>query len=164
MDKINKKLDTMYNKIYKLNKLSYTSISDEYIKYYKNYSIIDDFDLKKTLIFDDVINKNLKRDSYIIFNYSSYNSNFDSVIPVILKLEFDNIITKEIKINIDKSNKIDVKMDIILPFDVNNIKFKLSMISNVEDDNIYFTKKKIKIYNFFKVINIFLYHFYLHMN
>ena len=36
-----------------------------------------------------------------------------------------------------------------------NIKFKLSMISNVEDDNIYFTKKKIKIYNFFKVIKYF---------
>ena len=43
MDKINKKLDTMYNKIYKLNKLSYISISDEYVKYYKNYNIIDDF-------------------------------------------------------------------------------------------------------------------------
>ena len=60
----------MYNKIHKLNKLSYISISDEYIKYYKNYYIIDDFDLKKTLIFDNVINKNLKRNSYIIFNYS----------------------------------------------------------------------------------------------
>ena len=59
MDKINKKLDTMHSKIYKLNKLSYISISDEYVKYYRNYNIIDDFDLKKTLIFDDVINKNL---------------------------------------------------------------------------------------------------------
>ena len=47
MDIINKKLDTMYNKIHKLNKLSYISISDEYDKYYKNYHIIDDFDLKK---------------------------------------------------------------------------------------------------------------------
>ena len=56
--KIDKKLDTMYNKIYRLNKLSYISISDKYIKYHKNCSIIDDFDLKKTLIFDDVINKN----------------------------------------------------------------------------------------------------------
>ena len=42
------------NKICKLNKLSYISISDEYVKYYKNYYIIDDFDLRKTLIFDDV--------------------------------------------------------------------------------------------------------------
>ena len=58
MDEINKKLDTMYNKIYKLNRLSYISISYDYIKYYKNYYIIDDFDLKKTLIFDNVINKN----------------------------------------------------------------------------------------------------------
>ena len=69
------KINTMYNKIYKLNKLTYISISDDYEKFYKNYNIIDDFDLKKTLIFEDEINKNLKRDSYIIFNYSCYNSN-----------------------------------------------------------------------------------------
>ena len=149
MDKINRKLDTMYNKIYKLNKLSYISISDDYEKFYKNYNIIDDFDLKKTLIFEDEINKNLKRNSYIIFNYSCYNSNIKEVIPVILKLELDNIITKEMKINI--SNKIDVKMDITLPFNVDNIKFKLSMISDVEDDNIYFTKKKIKFIIFSKL-------------
>ena len=151
INKINQKLDTMYNKIYKLNKLSYISISDEYVKYYKNHYIIDDFDLKKTLIFDNVINKNLKRNSYIIFNYSCYNSNINSLIPVILKLEFDNIITKEIKINVNKSNKIDVKMDITLPFNVNDIKFKLSMISNVEDNNIYFTKKKIRFIVFSKL-------------
>ena len=150
MDKINKKLDTMYNKIYKLNKLSYISISDDYVKHYKNYHIIDDFDLKKTLIFDDVINKNLKRNSYIIFNYSCYNSNINSVIPVILRLEFDNIITKEMKININNKS-MDVKMDITLPFNVDNIKFKLSMISNVEDNNIYFTKKKIKFIIFSKL-------------
>ena len=64
--------------------------------------------LKKTLIFEDEINKNLKRNSYIIFNYSCYNSNIKELIPVILKLELDNIITKEIKLNIN-SNKIDVK-------------------------------------------------------
>ena len=151
MDKINKKLDIMYNKIYKLNKLSYISISDEYAKYYKNYSITDDFDLKKTLIFDNVLNKNLKRNSYIIFNYSCYYSNINSVIPVTLKIEFDNIITKKIKINIDKSNKIDVKTEITLPFNVNNIRFKLSMINNVEDDNMYFTKKKVKFIIFSKL-------------
>ena len=150
MDKINKKLDTMYSKIYKLNKLSYISISDEYNKYYKNYNIIDDFDLKKTLIFEDEINLNLKRNSYIIFNYSCYNSNIKELIPVILKLELDNTITKEMKININ-SNKIDVKMDITLPFNVDNIKFKLSMISNVEDNNIYFSKKKIKFIIFSKL-------------
>ena len=72
-----------------------------------------------------------------------YYSIINSAIPVILKLEFDNIVTKEIRINIDKSNKIDVKTEIILPFNVNKIKSKLFMISNVKDD-IYFTKKKIK--------------------
>ena len=41
-DEIDKKLDTMYKKIYNLNKLSYISISDEYVKYYKNCYIIDD--------------------------------------------------------------------------------------------------------------------------
>ena len=102
-------------------------------------------------MFENLINKNLKRNSYIIFNYSCYYSNINSVIPVILKLEFDNIVTKEIKINIDKSNKIDVKTDITLPFNVNNIKFKLSMISNVKDDNIYFTKKKVKFIIFSKL-------------
>ena len=146
---MDKKLDTMYNKIYKLNKLSYISISDDYEKFYKNYNIIDDFDLKKTLIFDDEINMNLKRNSYIIFNYSCYNSNIKKVIPVILKLELDNIITKLVKINI--SNKIDVKIDITLPFNVDNIKFKLSMISDFEDKNIYFTKKKIKFIIFSKL-------------
>ena len=53
--------------------------------------------------------------------------------------------------NIDKSNKIDAKMDIALPFNVNNIKFKLSMISNVENDNISFIKKKIKFIIFSKL-------------
>ena len=146
---MDKKLDTMYNKIYKLNKLTYISISDDYEKFYYNYNIIDDFDLKKTLIFEDEIIKNLKRNSYIIFNYSCYNSNIKKVIPVILKLELDNIITKLVKINI--SNKIDVKMDITLPFNVDNIKFKLSMISDFEDKNIYFTKKKIKFIIFSKL-------------
>ena len=102
----------MYNEIYKLNKLSYISISDDYIRYYENYYIIDDFDLKKTYIFDNVINKNLKRNSYIIFNCSCYYSNINSLILVVLKLKFDNIIIKEIKIDIDKSNKIDVKTEI----------------------------------------------------
>ena len=50
---MDKKLDTMYKKIYKLNKLTYISISDDYEKFYNNYNIIDDFDLKKTLIFED---------------------------------------------------------------------------------------------------------------
>ena len=72
---MDKKLDTMYNKIYKLNKLTYISISDDYEKIYYNFNIINEFDLKKNLIFDDEINKNLKRNSYIIFNYSCYNSN-----------------------------------------------------------------------------------------
>ena len=151
MDNINKKSDTMYKKIYKLNKLSYISISDEYEKYYKNYPIIEDFDLKKTLIFENIIDENLKRNSFIIFNYSCYYSNINSVIPVILKLESDNIVTKEIKINIGKSNKIDIQTDITLPFNVNNIKFKLSMISNIENNDIYFTKKKIKFIIFSKL-------------
>ena len=112
-------------------------------------------------MFENLINKNLKRNSYITFNYSCYYSNINSVIPVILKLEFD-IVTKEIKINIDKSNKIDVETDITLPFNVNNIKFKLLMISNVKDYNIYFTKKKVKFMIFSKTISILLYHFYLH--
>ena len=150
MDKINRKLDTMYNKIYKLNKLSYISISDDYKKFYKNYNIIDDFDLKKTLIFEDEINKNLKRNSYISFNYSCYNSNIKEVIPVISKLELDNIITKEIKTYINNKS-MDIKMDITFPFNVDNIKFKLSMISNVKDENIYFTKKKIKFIIFSKL-------------
>ena len=146
---MDKKLDTMYNKIYKLNEWTYISISDDYEKFYKNYNIIDDFDLKTTLIFEDEINKNLKRNSSIIFNYSCYNSNIKKIIPVILKLELDNIITKLVKINI--SNKIDVKMDITLPFNVDNIKFKLSMISDLEYKNIYFTKKKIEFIIFSKL-------------
>ena len=151
MDKINKNLDTIYEKIYKLNKLSYISISDKYDKYYDNYSIINGFDLKKTLIFENLLNKILKRNSYIIFNYSCYYSNINYLIPVIFKLEFSNIVTKEIKINVNKSNKIDVKTDITLPFNVNNIKFKLSMISNVKNNDIYFTKKKIKFIIFSKL-------------
>ena len=55
------------------------------------------------------------------------------------------------KININKSNKIDVKMGITLPFNANNIKFKLSMISNIEDNDIYFTKKKIEFIIFSKL-------------
>ena len=42
-------------------------------------------------------------------------------------------------------------MDITLPFNINNIKFKLSMISDVENNNIYFTKKKIKFTIFSKL-------------
>ena len=45
------------------------------------------------------------------------------------------------KLNI--SNKIDVKMDITLPFNVDNIKFKLSMISNVEDNIFILQKRKL---------------------
>ena len=55
------------------------------------------------------------------------------------------------RLNINKSNRIDVKMDITLPFNVDNIEFKLFMISDVEDDNIYFTKKKIKFIIFPKL-------------
>ena len=42
-------------------------------------------------------------------------------------------------------------MDITLPFNVDNIKFKLSMISDFEDKNIYFTKKRIKFIIFSKL-------------
>ena len=53
------------------------------------------------------------------------------------------------KINI--SNKIDVKIDITLPFNVDNIKFKLSMISDFEDKIFILQKRKIKFIIFSKL-------------
>ena len=86
-------------------------LPDRFVKFF--LGVIDSSMEIVRKIFENVINKNL--------NHSCHYSNINSVIPVILKLEFDNIVTKEIKINIDKSNKIDVKTDITLPFNVNNI-------------------------------------------
>ena len=68
---LDKKLNNYHTKFDKINELIDLIISDEYIKIYKTFYPMKNYDLSqdKCIIYNSIIDTTLKKNSYIIFEY-----------------------------------------------------------------------------------------------
>ena len=153
-----KKFNKLYNdfndihlKIDKINEMIDIINSDDYKRIYKKFLIEKNYDLRsnKFFIHKDYISINLRRDSFIIFEYT-FNCNQYIEIPIVIRLIIDNVLPKDFQINLGNFDKI--KYDFKLNFNIIKINFSLYLINNKVYDNekfeymrnILFNNKKIK--------------------
>ena len=100
------KFNNYHTKFDKINEIIDLIISDEYIKIYKTFYSMKNYDLSqdKFFIYGENIDTPLKKNSYIIFEYISNSEKID--IPLIINLKIDGILEKDFNINLKEYNKI----------------------------------------------------------
>ena len=103
-------------------------ISDEYTKIYKTYYPMKNYDLTQDrfFIYNAVIDIPLKKNSYIIFEYS-FNSEYIDI-PLIVNLKIDNVLEKDFNINLKEYN--EIRHMFKLDYNVNKINFHLYLSNN----------------------------------
>ena len=97
---LDKKLNNYHTKFDKINELIDLIISDEYIKSYKTFYPMKNYDLSqdKFIIYNSIIDTPLKKNSYIIFEFIFNSEKID--IPLIVNLKIDGILGKDFNINL----------------------------------------------------------------
>ena len=153
-DILDKKLNIYHMKFDKINEIIDLIISDEYTKIYKTYYIMKNYDLSQDrfFIYSEVIDIPLKKNTYIIFEYS-FNSEYIDI-PLTVNLKIDNVLEKDFNINLKEYNKIRHMFK--LDYNVTKINFYLYLFNNeIYNDQkmeylkkILFNNKKIKFYIF----------------
>ena len=116
-------------KFHKINEMIDIIISeDEYIKIYKTYFPIKNYDLvqDRFFIYHAVIDIPLKKNTFIIFEYI-FNSEYINI-PLVINLKIDNILEKELNINLKEYNKIRHVSK--LEYNITEIKFYLYLYNN----------------------------------
>ena len=156
-DILDKKLNDYHIKFDEINEIIDIIISDEYNKIYKTYYPIKNYDLSQDrfFIYNEVINIPLKKNSYIIFEYSFESEYID--IPLVINLKIDDVLEKDFSINLKKYNSI--KHMFRLDYNITKINFYLYLYNNeiYSDEKmeylkkILFNNKKIK-FNIFSFI------------
>ena len=131
------KINTLNTKFDKINELIDIIISDEYNKIYKTFFPIEN-------IHSEIIDIPLKKNSYIIFEYTFNSEKID--IPLIVKLKIDGVLEKNFNIVLKEYNKIMYTFK--LDYNVTKIKFDLYLLNY---EKILFNNKKIK-FNIFSHI------------
>ena len=149
-DILDKKLNNYHIKISEINKMIDIIISDEYTKIYKAYYPMKNYDLSQDrfFIYSEIINIPLKKNIYIVFEYSFEAEYID--IPSIVSFKIDNVIEKDFDINLKKHN--EGRHMFKLDYNITKIKFYLYLFNNemYNDDKmeclkkILFNNKKIK--------------------
>ena len=149
-DILDKKLNNYHIKIDEINDMIDIIILKEYTKIYKIYYPIKNYDLSQDrfFIYNAVINIPLKKNTYIIFEYS-FNSEYIDI-PLIVNLKIDNVLEKDFNINLKEYNKIRHMLK--LDYNVTKINFYLYLFNNeIYNDEkmgylkkILFNNKKIK--------------------
>ena len=149
-DILDEKLNNFYIKFNEINEMIDIINSDEYTKIYKTYYPINNYDLRQDefFIYGEYINILLKKNSYIIFEYSFQSEYID--IPLIIKLKIDDVLEKDFNMNLKTYNKI--KYMLKLNYNIIELNFNLYLLNNeVYDDQkmeylkkILFNNKKIK--------------------
>ena len=93
-----KKLNNYHTKFDKINEIIDIIISDEYIKIYKTYYPIKNYDLSqdKFFIYSEIIDIPLTANPYIIFEYI-FNSEYIDI-PLVINLKIDDILEKDFNI------------------------------------------------------------------
>ena len=89
-------------KFYKINEMIDIIISNEYIKFYKTYYPMKNYDLAqdRLFIYNAVIDIPLKKNSYIIFEYI-FESEYINI-PLVINLKIDDVLEKDFDINLKK--------------------------------------------------------------
>ena len=153
-DILDEKLNNYHTKFHKINEMIDIIISDEYTKIYKTYYPMKNYDLSQDrfFIYSEIIYIPLKKNTYIIFEYSFEAEYID--IPLIVNLKIDNVLEKDFDINLKKHN--EVRHMFKLDYNIAKIRFYLYLYNNeIYDDDemeymkkILFNNKKIKFYIF----------------
>ena len=101
-------------------------ISDECNKIYKTYYPMKNYDLSQDrfFIYSEIIDIPLKKNTYIIFEYSFEAEYID--IPLIVNLKIDNVLEKDFDINLKKHNKIRHMFK--LDYNITKIRFYLYIL------------------------------------
>ena len=156
-DILDKKLNDYHMKFYKINEMIDIIISDEYIKIYKTYFPMKNYDLvqDRFFIYNEVIDVPLKKNSYIVFEYIFESEYID--IPLVINLKIDDVLEKDFHINLKKYN--EVRHMFKLDYNITKINFYLYLHNNeIYNDlkmeylkKILFNNKKIK-FNIFSYI------------
>ena len=100
-DILDKKINNYYMKFYKINEMIDIIISeDEYIKIYKTYFPIKNYNLiqDRFFIYNAVIDIPLKTNTFIIFDYI-FNSEYINI-PLVINLKIDNVLEKNFNIHL----------------------------------------------------------------
>ena len=149
-DIIDEKLNDIYIKFEDMNKMIDIINSNEYTKIYKTYYPIKNYDLSQDefFIYGEYINIPLKKNSYIIFEYSFEAEYID--IPLVINLKIDNVLKKDFNIKLKTYNKIRHMFK--LDYNITEINFYLHLSNNeIYNDEkmdylkkILFNNKKIK--------------------
>ena len=153
-DILDKKLNNYHTKFHKINEMIDLIISDEYNKIYKTYYPMKNYDLSQDRFFkySEIIDIPLKKNTYIIFEYSFEAEYID--ISLIVNLKIDNVLEKDFDINLKRHN--EVRHMFKLDYNITKIRFYLYLYNNeiYNDDKmeylkkILFNNKKIKFYIF----------------
>ena len=135
------KKNNYHMKFHKINEMIDIIISDEYNKIHKTYFPIKNYDLTQDrfFIYNAVIDIQLKKDSYIIFEYIFNNEYIN--IPLVINLKIDNLLQKDFNINLKEYNKI--RHIFKLEYNITEIKFYLYLYNNeiYNDDKMEYLKK-----------------------
>ena len=144
-------------KFYKINEMIDIIISDEYTKIYKTYFPMKNYDLAQDrfFIYNEVIDVPLKKNSYIIFEYS-FESEYINI-PLVINLKIDDVLEKDFNIYLKKHN--EVRHMFKLNYNITKINFHLYFFHyQIYNDKkmeylkkILFNNKKIK-FNIFSFI------------
>ena len=116
-------------------------ISDEYNKIHKTYYPMKNYDLvqDRFFLYNAVINIPLKKNTYIIFEYS-FNSEYLDI-PLVINLKIDNVLEKDFNMHLKKRNKIRHMFK--LEYNITKINFYLYVFNNeiYNDDKMEYLKK-----------------------
>ena len=90
-------------KFHKINEMIDIIISDEYTKIHKTYFPMKNYDLAQDrfFIYNEVIDIQLKANTYIIFEYI-FESEYISI-SLVINLKIDDILEKDFKIHLKKT-------------------------------------------------------------
>ena len=130
---------------------------DEYIKIYKTYFPIKNYDLiqDRFFIFNAVIDIPLKANTFIIFDYI-FNSEYINI-PLVINLKIDNVLEKNFNIYLKEYDKIGhiFKLD----YNITKINFYLCLYDNeiYNDEKMEYLKKMLFNDKKLNLINLLLY-------
>ena len=101
----------------------------------KSYDLSQD----RLFIYSEIIDIPLKKNTYIIFEYS-FNSEYIDI-PLIVNLKIDNVLEKDFNINLKEYN--EIRHMIKLDYNVTKINFYLYLFNNeiYNDDKMEYLKK-----------------------
>ena len=140
-DILDEKLNNFHIKFDEINEMIDIIISDEYSKIYRTYYPIKNYDLVQDefFIYAGYIDVPLKKNTYIIFEYSFESEFID--IPLVINLKINDVLEKDFNINLKSYNKIRYMFK--LEYNITEINFYLYLLNNeiYNDEKMEYLKK-----------------------